>query len=85
MGNTETGTAFFERVIDEAHLPASSIAYVGDRLDNDIMPAIEAGMAGIFLCRGPWGSVHSNRSDAARAHAQINDLSELPDAILRLA
>ena len=31
------------------------IAYVGDRADNDVGPAIAAGMVGVHIRRGPWG------------------------------
>jgi len=33
----------------------TEIAYVGDRLDNDIPPALAAGMIAVFVRRGPWG------------------------------
>jgi len=47
--------AFFERVIAATNgLAPSEIAYVGDRLDNDIEPALQAGMVPVFIRRGPW-------------------------------
>ena len=30
------------------------IAYVGDRTDNDVLPAADAGMRPILIRRGPW-------------------------------
>jgi FMN phosphatase YigB (HAD superfamily) len=30
---------------------------VGDRLDNDIRPALAAGMVAVFLRRDPWGYI----------------------------
>jgi len=36
---------FFNRVIAEAGCPADQVLYVGDRLDNDIRPAQQAGIA----------------------------------------
>jgi HAD superfamily hydrolase (TIGR01549 family) len=76
--------AFFTRVADLAGLPPGRIAYVGDRLDNDVLPAGEAGMVSVFLRRGPWGLAHARLSDVARARLRIDELAELPDALASL-
>jgi len=34
-------------------LPAEQTAYVGDHLDNDILPARAAGMTAVIVDRGP--------------------------------
>lgn len=57
-------TAFFERLIIEAGVPAERILYVGDRLDNDIRPAAELGISTAVVRRGPWG--HILRGETAR-------------------
>lgn len=62
-GATKPSTAFFERVIAEAAVPAEHILYVGDRLDNDIRPAVELGINTAVIRRGPWG--HILRGDTA--------------------
>jgi HAD superfamily hydrolase (TIGR01549 family) len=72
---------FFARIVRELALPAADIAYVGDRLDNDVLPAADAGMCAVFLARGPWGKVHAERAEAARAAVRIVSLSELPEAL----
>ena len=72
---------FFERVIQAAAVPASMIAYVGDRLDNDVLPAAAAGMVSVFLRRGPWGYLHATRPEAVRAHIRLESLADLPQAI----
>ncbi len=77
--------AFFERVSEELTLPPSSIAYVGDRLDNDVLPAIETGMAGVFLRRGPWGVIQATWPEARQATIAIDSLDELPAALSELA
>jgi FMN phosphatase YigB (HAD superfamily) len=74
---------FFERLVRVAQLPPQQIAYVGDRLDNDILPAIAAGMTAVFIRRGPWGCLHALRPEAARAHLRIDTLAALPDALRR--
>jgi phosphoglycolate phosphatase-like HAD superfamily hydrolase len=56
----------------------TEIAYVGDRLDNDIRPALAAGMVAVFVRHGPWGYVYAAHSGAARAHTSIESLDELP-------
>jgi len=60
--------AFFARVAEVAEAPCAAIAYVGDRLDNDVGPAKRAGMYAVFLRRGPWGVSH------AEAAAGVADL-----------
>lgn len=37
--------------------PAADVAYVGDRLDNDIHPAVAAGMRPVWIRRGPWAAI----------------------------
>jgi hypothetical protein len=54
------------------------IAYVGDRLDNDVRPALAAGMVAVFLRRGPWGYIHARHPDTQRAALTIDSLEELP-------
>jgi HAD superfamily hydrolase (TIGR01549 family) len=41
--------------------PPGSVAYVGDRLDNDIYPAAAAGMRPVWLRRGPWAAITSDQ------------------------
>jgi HAD superfamily hydrolase (TIGR01662 family) len=76
--------AFFQKIIDELQLTAGAIAYVGDRLDNDILPARSAGMVAVFIRRGPWGFLHARQPEVALAHLRIESLGELPDALDRL-
>ena len=69
---------FFARVIAEGGVAPDETAYVGDRLDNDVLPAVRAGMVGVFIRRGPWGIVHAMRPEAAEATYRIESLEELP-------
>jgi FMN phosphatase YigB (HAD superfamily) len=77
--------AFFSRIVAELGLPAAEIAYVGDRVDNDIKPAAAAGMVAIFLRRGPWAYVQAGRTNPPEALATIESLEELPGVLDRLA
>ena|SRR5277367_526589 len=83
-GVSKPDAAFFDRVIDAAGEPAESIAYVGDRMDNDVLPARAAGMVAVLLRRGPWGWMHAERPDAAEADLLLDNLTVLPDALAAL-
>jgi HAD superfamily hydrolase (TIGR01549 family) len=82
-GVAKPDPAFFLRIAYELGLPPEGIAYVGDRLDNDIAPSAAAGMAAVFVRRGPWGIIQSARIDprAVGAVAVIESLAELPVAL----
>ena len=70
--------AFFGRVADELGLAPAEVAYVGDRVDNDVEPAAAAGMAAIFIRRGPWAWIQAGREDPQAATATIDGLDEVP-------
>jgi HAD superfamily hydrolase (TIGR01662 family) len=76
--------AFFERVIAELDLPAAEIAYVGDRIDNDVRPAAAAGMRAIFIRRGPWALLQARDGPPPEAAATIDSLLELPEVLAAL-
>jgi FMN phosphatase YigB (HAD superfamily) len=76
--------AFFDALISLSGFRADEIAYVGDRVDNDILPAQAAGMVAVFIERGPWGRAHARRGDAARADVHVNTLMEISVALERL-
>ena len=68
---------FFDRIVDESGFRAHEIAYVGDRVDNDIGPALAAGMVAVHVRRGPWGHLHEPPPAALR----VSSLDELPEAL----
>ncbi len=72
---------FFAKVVEAAGEPAHRIAYVGDRLDNDVLPARAAGMLAVFLRRGPWGWMHAELPDIAQAHLRLDGLATLPELL----
>jgi FMN phosphatase YigB (HAD superfamily) len=76
--------AFFERLVHEAGCRPSEIAYVGDRIDNDIVPVAVAGLVPIHIVRGAWGYIQKDWPEAAHAHAQITSLAEVPRILARL-
>ena len=54
---------------------------MGDRVDNDVVPAAEAGMLAVFLRRGPWGYTHAELPGVARADIRLDTLAALPEAL----
>ena len=68
---------FFERIVEESGFTPSEIAYVGDRVDNDVRPAIDAGLVAVHIRRGPWGHLF----DAPPRAIRIRSLAELPEAV----
>ncbi|HVN00568.1 MAG TPA: HAD family hydrolase [Caulobacteraceae bacterium] len=68
---------FFAQVVAAAGAPPGAIAYVGDRLDNDVLPAKAAGMLAVFLRRGPWGLAHAGRAEVAQADLRLESLDGL--------
>ena len=75
---------FFARVCTEVGAAPSDIAYVGDRVDNDVLPALAAGMTAVHLRRGPWGHLHADWPEAERATVRLDDLTGLPAALDRV-
>ena len=56
------------------------VAYVGDRVDNDVMPAMAAGLRAVWIRRGPWGLIQAPPPDKQPA-LTVGSLAELVDRI----
>lgn len=84
-GVAKPAPAFFTRLASELGLEPGEIAYVGDRVDNDVVPAADAGMFTVHLRRGPWGIVQAAWPEAALANASAANLDEAVNAILAAA
>jgi FMN phosphatase YigB (HAD superfamily) len=76
-GVEKPAPAFFTRLVDEAGRAPHEIAYVGDRVDNDVEPALAAGLVAVHIRRGPWGFLHHPPLGTIRIHS----LSELAAAV----
>jgi HAD superfamily hydrolase (TIGR01549 family) len=84
-GASKPDPAFFERVAEVVPHPVSEIMYVGDRLDNDIRPAVEAGYATALIRRGPWGTIQAHDPAADTLPTmRIDSLLELPEKIVKV-
>lgn len=84
IGVSKPDTEFFQRIAREVGVLAGEAAYVGDRIDNDILPARTAGMRAVFLRRGPWAHIQAGWPQAGSADLAIDALGELPEALERL-
>lgn len=80
-GVEKPSPAFFARICKEVGMASEQVAYVGDRVDNDVLPAKAAGMFAVFIRRGPWGHLHAHSAEAACADARIDSLSDLTAAL----
>ncbi|MDQ3343524.1 MAG: HAD family hydrolase [Actinomycetota bacterium] len=80
MGVAKPDPAFFDQVLARCHDPRpADVAYVGDRVDNDVRPAAAAGLRAVWLRRGPWGVVQ--RDEERRAHLVVDSLAELVERL----
>lgn len=50
---------------------------IGDRVDNDVLPALAAGLQAIHIARGPWGVVQARWLEA-QGLRRVRSLAELP-------
>jgi len=81
LGVRKPQPAFFEALTRLVGVRASEVAYVGDRVDNDVLPAKAAGLVAIHLRRGPWGLLQPTPPGLP----MIESLEELPELLDRLA
>ncbi len=81
LGVRKPDPRFFERILDLAGCEPGELAYIGDRVDNDVLPALAAGIVAVHVRRGPWGRLQTAPGDALT----IDALDELSDALASLA
>ncbi|MFI0424649.1 HAD family hydrolase [Spongiactinospora sp. 9N601] len=58
--------ASFKRVAEVTPFSVEEILYVGDRLDNDVRPATEAGIRAALVRRAPWGVIQQHARPGCR-------------------
>jgi FMN phosphatase YigB (HAD superfamily) len=78
LGHDKPSPGFYEAVM--ALVDASDpgeVLYVGDRADNDVLPAMEFGMRTCWLRRGPWGWLQE-MPDGLEPDLMLEGLGELP-------
>jgi HAD superfamily hydrolase (TIGR01549 family) len=80
LGVAKPDPAFFARILELLGDPdPGTVAYVGDRIDNDVEPAAAAGMRAVWIRRGPWGVIQ--RPGAVQPALTVDSLDELAERI----
>ena len=81
VASAEEGVAkpdkrIFEIALKRADCKANQAIMIGDRIDNDIVPAKKLGMGTIWIKQG-FGRYWNFTNDEERADFEVNNLSEL--------
>jgi HAD superfamily hydrolase (TIGR01549 family) len=81
LGVEKPDPAFFSAVLERLGVTdPTQVLYVGDRVDNDVLPAMEAGFATCWLTRGPWGQLQDLPDDVL-PDLVLEGLGELPELL----
>jgi HAD superfamily hydrolase (TIGR01549 family) len=81
-GASKPDALFFERVAEVTPFANDEILYVGDRVDNDLRPAVAAGMNTALVHRGPWATIQWRTEEAEKLPTfRVESLLELSAAI----
>jgi HAD superfamily hydrolase (TIGR01509 family) len=78
LGVRKPDPVFFERLVELAGTEPGEVAYVGDRADNDMLPALTAGLVAVHVRRGPWGMLQATPPGAV----SVASLAEVPGVVL---
>ena len=83
LGVEKPDDAFFARGLELMGNPEPRrVAYVGDRVDNDVRPCRRCGFRSVWIRRGPWGRLqHDPDHDA---DLTVESLVELADRLPEL-
>ena len=81
LGVSKPDPAFYARILElMGDPPPASVAYVGDRVDNDVVPSAAAGMRAVWIRRGPWGAIQE-LPDGVEPALTVTSLDELVDRL----
>ena len=81
MGVAKPDPAFFARALElMGSPPPDEVAYVGDRVDNDVIPSAAAGMRAVWIRRGPWGVIQ-RLPEGTHPALTVDSLDELAQRI----
>jgi FMN phosphatase YigB (HAD superfamily) len=74
LGVRKPDPRFFDEIVRLAECAPAEVVYVGDRVDNDVLPALAAGLVAVHVRRGPWGRLQ-RAPDSAPAVDTLADLA----------
>ena len=81
-GVTKPDPGFFRKMIEVSPVGLEGTLYVGDRLDNDIVPAARLGLRTALINRGPWAVIWWDDPAASQVPTlRVDSLAELPGKI----
>lgn len=81
LGAEKPDDAFWDAVLGLLGSPdPSTVLYVGDRVDNDVLPAMAQGLRTCWLQRGPWGQLQ-DLPDEVEPDLVLEGLGELPTLV----
>jgi HAD superfamily hydrolase (TIGR01549 family) len=81
MGVSKPSPAYFATILNRLGNPEpGTVTHVGDRVDNDVLPAAAAGFTSVWIRRGPWGLIQSPPA-GFQPDLIIASLAELPDSL----
>jgi HAD superfamily hydrolase (TIGR01549 family) len=82
MAVSKPDVAFFERALELMRVEdPARVAYVGDRVDNDVLPSLAAGMHPVWIRRGPWGVIQELPEQARADTLVVASLTEMVSRI----
>jgi HAD superfamily hydrolase (TIGR01549 family) len=85
LGFEKPSIEFFRGMARVAGVECAECVHVGDRVDNDVVGALRAGMTVVHLRRGPWGYLHADDPALADPSVhQLDTLADLPDLLARI-
>ena len=84
IGINKPNHRFFETILANADTTATEAIMIGDRLDNDIIPAKRIGMKTIWLRWGRYRIMEPRMPDEI-PDATVTDVREVRDAVNSLA
>ena len=84
LGVDKPAPEFFQKILELSGMTAAETLYVGDRVDNDVVPAHAFGMKTALLERGPWGRSQASWPEADQADLRVKALTEIAGLIQSL-
>ena len=83
VGLEKPNPALFQLAVDSLGFPANEIVHVGNRIDNDVIPAKSIGMKTVWLRRGE-ANPNPSENDLNQADLTVTDLNNLMDALIKI-
>ncbi len=79
MEASKPAPKFYVKALELMGAVPGDVAYVGDRLDNDVYPSQAAGMQPVWLQRGPWAKLAKDVPPFLPGVVVVDSLRELSE------